>query len=153
MSELSDWIRKHKCIYDIQPVVEIEEGAATHLGYELNLHAELPVGDALTPEVGKDLDEIRDRLGEVLESLIGKYKRLQAQHSAHGMTRTILALGAIVGRRCRETIRQALTQITTHHVADWCRVHLGRTLQSRRHQAFPPEQNQHPKPLRNTPHF
>lgn len=90
---------------------------------------------------------------EVLESLIGKYKHLQAQHSGHGMTRTILALGAIVGRRCRETIRQALTQITTLHVADWCRVHLGRTLQSRRHHAFPPEQKQHPKPLRNKPHF
>jgi hypothetical protein len=79
---------------------------------------------------------------EVLESLIGKYKRLQALHSAHGMTQMILALGAIVGRRCRETIRQALTHVTTRHVADWCRKHLGPTLQSRRHHAFPPEQNQ-----------
>jgi hypothetical protein len=70
VSELSDWIREHKCTYDIQPVVEIEEGGPTHLGYELNLHAELPVGETLTPAVGKDLDEIRDRLGEVLESLI-----------------------------------------------------------------------------------
>ena len=90
---------------------------------------------------------------EVLESLIGKYKRLQAQHSAHGMTRTILALGAIVGRRCRETIHQALTHVTTRHVANWCRAHLGPTLQSRRHHAFPPEQNQHPKPLRDKPSF
>lgn len=90
---------------------------------------------------------------EVLESLIGKYKHLQAQHSGHGMTRTILALGAIVGRRCRETIRQALTHITTHHVADWCRAHLGPTLQSRRHHAFPPEQKQHPKRLPNKPRF
>jgi hypothetical protein len=81
---------------------------------------------------------------EVLESLIGKYKRLQAMHSAHGMTSTILALGAIVGRRCRDTIRQALTHVTTHHVTDWCRTHLGPTLQSRRHRAFPPEQNQQP---------
>ena len=72
MSEMTDWIREHKCAYDIQPVVEIEEGGPTHLGYELNLHAELPVGETLTPEVGKDLDEIRDRLGEVLESLIPK---------------------------------------------------------------------------------
>lgn len=90
---------------------------------------------------------------EVLESLIGKYKRLQALHSAHGMTQMILALGAIVGRRCRETICQALTHVTTRHVAEWCRKHLGRTLQSRRHHAFPPEQNQHPKLLRNQPSF
>lgn len=81
---------------------------------------------------------------EVLESLIGKYKRLQNLHSAHGMTQMILALGAIVGRRCGETIRQALTHITTRHVTDWCRTHLGQTLQSRRLHAFPPEQNQQP---------
>jgi hypothetical protein len=86
---------------------------------------------------------------EVLESLIGKYKRLQALHSAHGMTQMILALGAIVGRRCQDTIHQALTHTTTRHVADWCRAHLGPTLQSRRYHAVPPEQNQHPKPLRN----
>lgn len=81
---------------------------------------------------------------EVLESLIGKYKRLQALHSAHGMTGTILALGAIVGHRCRDTIRQALTHVPTRHVTDWCRAHLGPTLQSRRHHALPPEQNQQP---------
>lgn len=60
------------------------------------------------------------------------------------MEQMILALGAIVGRRCRDTIHQALTQITTRHVADWSRTHLGPTLQSRRHRALPPEQNQHP---------
>jgi hypothetical protein len=70
MSETSDWIRKHKCTYDIQSVVELEEGAAAHLGYELNLHAELPVGESLTKTDATNLDEIRDRLGEILESLI-----------------------------------------------------------------------------------
>jgi len=72
VSEMSDWIRKHKCTYDIQPIVEMEEGGPTHLGYELNLHAEIPVGETLTPAVGKDVDEIRDKLGDVLESLIPK---------------------------------------------------------------------------------
>lgn len=72
MSETSSWIREHKCTYDIQPVVELEEGGPTHLGYELNLNAELPVGDTLNPELRKKLDEIRDRLGEILESLIPK---------------------------------------------------------------------------------
>jgi hypothetical protein len=90
---------------------------------------------------------------EVLESLIGKYKRLQALHSAHGMTQTILALGAIVGRRCCETIRQALTHITTRHVADWSHTHLGQTLQARRRHAFPPEQNQQPSTANQEPTF
>lgn len=72
MSEPSDWIREHKCTYDIQPVVELEEGQATQLGYELNLHAELPIGGTLTKEDATNLDGIRDRLGEILESLIPK---------------------------------------------------------------------------------
>jgi hypothetical protein len=48
----------------------MEEGGPTQLGYELNLYAELPVGDKITPELGKTVDAIRDRLGEILESLI-----------------------------------------------------------------------------------
>lgn len=82
---------------------------------------------------------------EVLESLIGKYKSLQALHGGHGMTRTILAVGAIVGRRCLDTVRQALAHVTNRHVHDWCREHLGLTLQARRQHAFAPEQN--PPPL------
>jgi hypothetical protein len=70
MSKTSDWIREHRCTYDIQPVVELEEGGPTHVGYELNLDAELAVGDTLGPEVGKKLDEIRDKLGDILEWLI-----------------------------------------------------------------------------------
>jgi hypothetical protein len=69
---MSDWIHEHKCSYDIQPVVELGEGAPAQVGFELNLHAELPIGESLSPETGKALDEIRDRLGEILESLIPK---------------------------------------------------------------------------------
>jgi hypothetical protein len=73
---------------------------------------------------------------EVLESLIGKYKRLQALHSGNGMTRTILSLGAIVGRRCVQTVREALQHITNRDVTNWCHRHLGITLQARRQHAF-----------------
>jgi hypothetical protein len=72
MSEMIDWIREHRCTYDIQPVMEIDEGERVHLGFELNLHAELPIGERITKELAKDVDEIRDRLGEILESLIPK---------------------------------------------------------------------------------
>jgi hypothetical protein len=90
---------------------------------------------------------------EVLESLIGKYKRLQALHSGHGMTRTILAVGALVGRRCLDTLRVALEHITNRHVHDWCQEHLGLTLQARRQYAFAPEQNPPPLPAICEPSF
>ena len=70
MSDISNWIREHACSYDIQPVVELVEGAATQLGYELNLYAEVPIGDTIAPALGKVIDEIRDRLAEIIESLI-----------------------------------------------------------------------------------
>jgi len=69
-SDLSSWITKHRCSYDIQPVIEMDEGAASQVGFELSIYAELQVGDTITPELGKDIDAIRDRLGEILESLI-----------------------------------------------------------------------------------
>jgi hypothetical protein len=83
---------------------------------------------------------------EVLESLIGKYKRLQALHSGHGMTRTILALGAIVSQRCLTTLRTALQHVTTRQVNDWCQQHLGLTLQARRRHAFAQERKPNPTP-------
>lgn len=90
---------------------------------------------------------------EVLESLIGKYKRLQSLHSGRGMTRAILAIGALVGQRTRDTLQAAFSQITNRQVHDWCLNHLGLTLQARRHHAFPREQKQPPIKLASTPGF
>jgi hypothetical protein len=87
---------------------------------------------------------------EVLESLIGKYKRLQSLHSGNGMTRTILAMGALVGRRSVDTLRAAFNEVTNRQVQNWCVKHLGLTLQARRHHAFPREQKQPPTQLAST---
>lgn len=73
---------------------------------------------------------------EVIESVIGKYKRMQGTHSQGGMTAMILSVGAIVAERTIETIRKALSAITTQNVLDWTRNHLGTTLQAQRCLAF-----------------
>jgi hypothetical protein len=70
MTDLSKWVAAHGCTYDISPVIELDEGQPSQTGFELNLHAELPMWDTITPELGKVIDEIRDKLGEVLEVLI-----------------------------------------------------------------------------------
>jgi hypothetical protein len=73
---------------------------------------------------------------EVIESVIGKYKRLQSTHSQGGTTGMILSVGAIVREKTSETIREALTGTTTQAVLEWCGRHLGTTLQSQRRLAF-----------------
>ena len=69
---------------------------------------------------------------EVLESIIGKYKRLQSSHSKGGMTAMLLSIGAIVGPKATATIKTALQSVTTDNVTTWCKNHLGVTLQAQR---------------------
>lgn len=69
---------------------------------------------------------------EVLESIIGKYKRLQSSHSKGGMTAMLLSIGAIVGHKAVATIKIALQTVTTADVTAWCKKHLGVTLQAQR---------------------
>jgi hypothetical protein len=75
---------------------------------------------------------------EVLESLIGKGKRLEGQHSQSGFTKMILGVAAAVVRPTAERLTTALTTVTNRDVLHWCRTHLGISLAAERHQAFAP---------------
>ena len=78
---------------------------------------------------------------EVLESLIGRYKRLQGDHAKGGMTATLLGIGAIVGDRSADGIREGLGRVRSAQVGQWCRDNLGVTLQSQRMAAFAGNKN------------
>jgi hypothetical protein len=67
---------------------------------------------------------------EVLESIIGKFKQLAGERGQHGLTGTVLAIGALVGKLTLATVQTALAEIRTATVWDWCRSHLGATVQS-----------------------
>ena len=82
---------------------------------------------------------------EVLESIIGKFKQVAGERGQHGLTGMVLSIGALVGTQAVETVQAAMTEITTHDVWNWCRTHLGATVQSVRQrirQAIHPEQKQ-----------
>lgn len=82
---------------------------------------------------------------EVLESIIGKFKHLAGERGQHGLTGMVLAIGALVGKLAVQTVQAAMTEITTGEVWNWCRSHLGSTVQSIRQRirlALHPEQNQ-----------
>ena len=67
---------------------------------------------------------------EVLESIIGKFKNLAGERGQHGLTGMALSIGALVGKPTVTNVQTAMTEITTQQVWDWCRSHLGPTVQS-----------------------
>jgi len=82
---------------------------------------------------------------EVLESLIGKFKHVAGERGHHGLTGMVLSIGALVGNLGVATVQTAMTEIPTNDVWNWCRSHLGTTVQSVRQrirQALCPEQKQ-----------
>jgi hypothetical protein len=73
---------------------------------------------------------------ECLESLIGKGKRLEGQHSKSGFTKMVLGLAAAVVKPTYEYLTTALTHTTHQDVLDWCQTHLGISLAAQRRQAY-----------------
>ena len=73
---------------------------------------------------------------EVLESLLGKYKRIQGTHSKGGMTGSLLNIGAAVLRKTSETIQTALAAVSVAAVGKWIRENLGLTIPSQQALAF-----------------
>jgi len=90
---------------------------------------------------------------EVIESIIGKYKRLQSMHSKGGMTGMLLSIGAIVCNKTADTIAQALERVRTIEVGRWCRQQLGITIQAQRTIALAKEHKPDPNPLQPVESF
>lgn len=75
---------------------------------------------------------------EMLESLIGKGKRMQGQHSRGGMTKMVLGMAASVVEITQERIREALESVRNSDLTEWCQRQLGPSLVAQRRQALPP---------------
>jgi len=73
---------------------------------------------------------------DVIESIFGKWKRLEGDQARSGLTGLVLALGALVAPTTTEVITQALTTVPTKTVLTWCREKLGKTLQATRCEIF-----------------
>lgn len=89
---------------------------------------------------------------EVLESIIGRFKHLAGERGQHGLTGMVLSIGALIGKQAVATVQAAMTETTTPAVWNWCRSHLGPTVQSvrqRLRQALYPKQKQTPLLLKS----
>jgi hypothetical protein len=78
---------------------------------------------------------------EVLESLLGKYKRIQGTHSKGGMTGSLLNVGAAVARKTSDTVQKALTAVPVVAVGKWIRENLGLTIPAQQALAFQGNKN------------
>jgi hypothetical protein len=73
---------------------------------------------------------------EIVESVIGQYKHLQGERSPHGLTAMVLSMAANVGERTTALTRTALEQVSNNTLFQWCREHLGTSVQAHRRAAF-----------------
>jgi hypothetical protein len=73
---------------------------------------------------------------EVLESLIGKGKRLEGQQSKSGFTKMVLSMAAAVVTPTKEYLENAFAKVKVKDVYTWCQAKLGASLQALRMQAF-----------------
>ena len=90
---------------------------------------------------------------EILESLLGKYKRIQGTHSKGGMTGSLLNIGAAVLRKTSDTIQKALAAVPVPAVGTWIRDNLGLTIPAQQALAFQRNKNCPRQQLLSTPSF
>lgn len=73
---------------------------------------------------------------EVIESVLGKFKRLEQDQAKGGFTGLVLGVGAMVATTTREVVQKALETVSTKDVLDWCKQTLGQSVQAKRKAAF-----------------
>jgi hypothetical protein len=119
--------------------------AARELKRGLGKRRKMPLGDRLAAKLIDAVTEQSqaahpgERLvgsSECIESLIGKGKRLEGQQSLSGFTKMVLGLAAAVVTPSVQYVSEALRKIKTADVANWCRQHLGISIQAQRRQAL-----------------
>jgi hypothetical protein len=125
----------------------LSAGGAQQLQHQLAAAGPLPRTQQLCAEFVQFVTEevakakAGERLvgsSEVIESLFGKWKRLEGEQARSGLTGLVLALGALVAPTTAEVIQQALTTVPTKTVLTWCREKLGKTVQATRRARFAP---------------
>lgn len=73
---------------------------------------------------------------EVVESVLGKMKRIEQDQAKSGLTGLVLGISAMVSTTTKEVIQQALETVPTKQVGAWCQEKLGQSVQSKRRKAF-----------------
>ena len=73
---------------------------------------------------------------EILESLFGRYKRLEGQHSKGGFTSLLASLPVLCGQMDGPNVRKRLLEIDNKQLKQWVQTTIGGTLTARRVAAY-----------------
>ena len=73
---------------------------------------------------------------EIIESVLGKTKRLEQDQSKSGFTGLIVATAAIVSHTTQEVVAKAMETVPTKKVTKWIKEKLGQSIQAKRKIAF-----------------
>ena len=82
---------------------------------------------------------------EIIESVLGKTKRLEQDQSKSGFTGLILATAAIVSHTTQDVVAKAMETVPTKKVIEWIKEKLGQSVQAKRKIAFSTAHNSEQK--------
>jgi hypothetical protein len=74
---------------------------------------------------------------EIIESVFGKLKQVERTQAKSGFTGLILSVCAMVSPTTEAVVQRALETVSTALVLEWCKKHLGASVQSKRRVLFP----------------
>ena len=73
---------------------------------------------------------------EVLESVFGRYKQLERQHSLGGFTSLLASFATLLKPITADEIKEAFAEVSTKKTKQWVEDQLGNTLQSKKNHAY-----------------
>jgi len=73
---------------------------------------------------------------EVLESVFGRYKQLEGQHSQGGFTSLLASFATLLKPITADEVTKSFAAVSTETMRAWVKDQLARTLQSRKNQAY-----------------
>lgn len=145
---LAQWAEWHAIKEETLSYIRVagyHEQAPEELQQKLSAHQKYPgsrlVAQSMVELVGEQSQGLEGQSlpgsTEIIESLIGKGKRMQAQHSRNGFTKMLLAMAACVALLNEQRIREALATVQESTLRRWIKNTLGTTLTSLRRAALP----------------
>ncbi|MBI3739833.1 MAG: hypothetical protein HY258_12365 [Chloroflexi bacterium] len=143
--QLSEWSELLQLVVTVESFVRqqgLYHGAHNQLTEQLPLaqteRAQRVRAELLTFVAEQEAQaHVNERLlgsSEVIESVLGKLKRVEHQQAQSGFTGLVLSMCALVSATTKEVIQKALETVPTKKVQEWCQKTLGTSVQARRRQ-------------------